>query len=73
MTEAWKAGRMGHSIGEYFVMARRLPTGALAYGVWCVRSRSRFGDGTCELFAEFRSKVLANRWCRERNAPRSKP
>lgn len=68
MTECWRAGRMGHCIGEHFVMPRRVQTGALVYGVWVVRSRNRFYGGTAELLAEFRSKVFANRWCRERNA-----
>ena len=67
MSEAWKSGLMSHRIGEYFVMPRRTANGALVYGAWCVRTRARNGEGTCELFAEFRSKQLAWRWCRERN------
>ncbi len=49
-------------------MPRVIANGAVVYGVWVVRTRNRMGDGQGELLAEFRSKIFANRWCRDRNA-----
>jgi hypothetical protein len=64
---AWKHGRHGHRIGQHFVMPRRLANDALVYGVWVVRTRSRCGEGDIELLAEFRSRLFAKRWARERD------
>lgn len=71
MTDCWKYGRWPGPIGRHFVMPRVVALGgATIYGVWVVRTRNRHGDGGAELLAEFRSKIFANRWCRQRNAER---
>ena len=61
-------------VGHHFVMPYRAnDTGLTVYGVWYVTKFNgrRGGHGECEMLAEFRSQVLASRWCRDRNRKRS--
>lgn len=72
MTDCWKHGIVGPSaLGEHIVMPRRTSAGSTVHGVWVVRSRSRSGEGSLELLAEFRSKRFANEWCKQRNTRRA--
>lgn len=74
MNRFWQHGRFGgFAIGEHFVMATKQPDGQFVHGVWVLRRRDRATRvESAELLAEFRSKRLANAWCRGRNDARAR-
>ena len=74
MTERYRFGVLSNfALGEHFVMPRRLPDGEVVHGVWVLRKRGDRTNSMAELLAEFRSKLFATRWARERNETIKRP
>lgn len=65
--ERMKFGVVPGPRGRHVVMSSKESDGGIVHGVWLVYTRGRDGIGSMQWLADFASRVIANRWCRQLN------